>query len=210
MSPRNGRVKRSRVKSKEVHTQYSFCLCMYVSLSCSSISFFLISKPAFFTNQLFIQGGSSSSVSHPCSEINDSPLILIPNSQEKITDWHGLGQTSPPGSLGCYFNYKVFWQFNNPDLHLKKVGLPQFTRLALNHTTVKQKIPDLYLCLLMSNLMLIPLYYHRFFSIYICGALYNLQCVFISSISFDPSSNLHFIVLILQSKKKKFMLTEAR
>ena len=63
----------------------------------------------------------------------------------------------------------------------------------------------------MSNLMLIPLYYHRFFSIYICGALYNLQCVFISSISFDPSSNLHFIVLILQAKKKKkIMLTEAR
>ena len=125
MSPRNGRVK------KYIHS----ALCMCVSLSFSCISFFLISKPAFFTNQTFIPGGSSSPVSHPCSEMNDSPLILIPHSQGKITDWHGLGQTSLPGSLGYYFNYKVFWYFNNPHLHLKKVvfpslqDLPQITQL---------------------------------------------------------------------------------
>lgn len=67
--------------------------------------------------------------------------------------------------------------------------------IFLKSHTIKQKIQDLHPCQLTSNLMLMPLYNYSLFGIYICGVLYNLQCVFISPTSFDLSYSPIFIVI---------------
>ena len=49
--------------------------------------------------------------------------------------------------------------------------------------------------------MLIPLYYQWFFSIYICGALYNLRCVFFILYLIEFFHQSHYYCLHFMDKK---------